>query len=744
MVSELVNPYHPGQPVENRASFFGRDDTLFWIEQQLMFERRLLIVHGPALIGKTSLARNLPSTLEAHLPCLHFECKPYHGAVLNEVLVGLSAHLQQQLTARGVNLDWGSQIDTDPLDRVVWLLQQAATALNGQRLLLVLDDVHELDSGVTGLTLSSFFDVLAGWLAAVPALRLLVTLSSTALGELIHPLRAGAEVHRLGPLSGDAAQQLITRPVQGIVRFDTGVVKRIADITSNHPYYLHLVCQVLFDRCARDGLATQADVDAVLDELLSSPNPGFQALWRASSPPERAAMAAINGLKAAHGLVTQQEVVNYARRFDPQASQRLLSEALNSLVEREILVRMGASSYRFAVTLFRYWIERHFDPASVLTRVDWERLSSTSTSPAGAPAETKSRWGIGHWVIAALSLTALLGLTAWALILSGTWQPWATPTPDALPTSRHGGAVSPLPTPTRTPVPLTPTPTNPVVITRGLPAIAFRARSVGGKGDLPNWQIFVMDLDGSNRQRITRDANDAIMPAWSPDGQHIVFASKIDDNRDVFVINLDGTGLLNLTNHPANDYTPSWSPDGRQVIFSSNRLGYWEMFLVNSDGTDVRRIADEAIGGQSPVFSPDGKLIAFSARDEENNWDIYIMPAPGSTSQTQPPRRLTTAAGNDLAPMFSPRGDRIAFESNRDGNYEVYVMTIDGGNQRNLTNLASANDQGPVWSPDGKRIMFYSTRDGNWDIFVMSDTGRNVVNLTNTPDIDEMEPSWRP
>ena len=742
-MSELVNPYYPGQPVEHRAGFFGRDDTLFWIEQQLMFDRRLLLVHGPALIGKTSLVRNLPSALEMHLSCLYFECKPYRGATLRELLTGLSAHLQQWLTAQGNSLDWDGLIEADPLDRVVWLLQQAVAVSGSQRLLLVLDDVHELGSGDSELTLSGFFDVLAGWLASVPTLRLMVTLSSAALNELIHPLRAGAEVHRLGPLSSDAAQQLITRPVQGIVRFDTGVVKRIADTTSNHPYYLQLVCQTLFDRCARDGLATQADVDVVLDELLSSPNPSFQAIWRASSPPERAAMVAINGLKAAHGLVTQQEVVNYARRFDPQANQHLLLEALNNLVEREILVRMGASSYRFAVTLFRYWIERHFDPASVLSRVDWERLSS-STSQVDKPAEGRKRWGIGHWIIATLSLTALMGLTAWALILSGTWQLWATPTPDTLSTNRRGSAVSPLPTPTRTPVPLTPTPTNPVVITRSLPAIAFRARNVGGKGDLPNWQIFVMDLDGTNRQRVTRDTNDAIMPAWSPDGQRIVFASKIGDNRDVFVVSLDGTGLLNLTNHPANDYTPSWSPDGRQVVFSSNRLGYWEMFLVNSDGSEVRRIADEAIGGQSPVFSPDGRLLAFSARDEENNWDIYVMPVPANGSPPQPPRRLTTAVGNDLAPMFSPRGDRIAFESNRDGNYEIYVMNLDGGNQRNLTNLASANDQGPVWSPDGKRIMFYSTRDGSWDIFVMSDTGRNVTNLTNTPDIDELEPSWRP
>jgi len=90
----------------------------------------------------------------------------------------------------------------------------------------------------------------------------------------------------------------------------------------------------------------------------------------------------------------------------------------------------------------------------------------------------------------------------------------------------------------------------------------------------------------------------------------------------------------------------------------------------------------------------------------------------------------------------SPDGTRIAFQSNRDGNYEIYVMDADGSNQTNLTNNP-ADDMFPVWSPDGTKIAFMSNRDGNWEIYVMNADGSNQTNLTNNIG-DDMYPMWSP
>ena len=65
---------------------------------------------------------------------------------------------------------------------------------------------------------------------------------------------------------------------------------------------------------------------------------------------------------------------------------------------------------------------------------------------------------------------------------------------------------------------------------------------------------------------------------------------------------------------------------------------------------------------------------------------------------------------------------RLLFSSNRDGNWEIYMMNADGSNQINLTHHP-ADDRGPVWSPDGKRVAFFSNRDGNEEIYVMYSDG---------------------
>ena len=73
-------------------------------------------------------------------------------------------------------------------------------------------------------------------------------------------------------------------------------------------------------------------------------------------------------------------------------------------------------------------------------------------------------------------------------------------------------------------------------------------------------------------------------------------------------------------------------------------------------------------------------------------------------------------------PSWSPDSKHIAFTSNRDGNLEIYVMDVDGGNQQRLTNSGDVHIHNwePSWSPDGRRIAFTSNRDGNSKIYVMN------------------------
>ena len=81
------------------------------------------------------------------------------------------------------------------------------------------------------------------------------------------------------------------------------------------------------------------------------------------------------------------------------------------------------------------------------------------------------------------------------------------------------------------------------------------------------------------------------------------------------------------------------------------------------------------------------------------------------------PERLTRSPGFDARPAWSPDGTRIAFTSNRDANYDIYVMNADGSNPRNVTS-DPARDDHAAWHPDGRQLIFVSDRDGGSDLYL--------------------------
>ncbi len=782
---DTVNPYIPGQPVDNPDLFFGRRDVLASIREHLLKGRQVFAVSCAPRMGKSSLLRQLPNHLTEEFIPVRVDLLDEDAQHLDWLLWRLAeiidGQVSQQLNAGSLRPKWADfEGDTGFLLEQFW--PQVRVLLGDRCLVLTMDDMDSLEPA-EGDLLGHVIQVLETWRERDDGLAMILTMSVT-LQETVMRIHArlfgGALTYTLGPLASEEATRLITWPVDGVLTYDYGVARRIIEITSGQPYYLQLLCFEVFNRCAVAGWVNQRDVDLVVEDLVGREIPDFRRLWDESSPQEQAVLAALVSQRGARGIATVQDVCTILDKAGARAEREQVSGALESLAGRGILERLGALSYRFRVALVRDWLCERLDLHEIARKTRWdaavsskgagnqrivklsvgkERWRKPAAEPRRAalePAEEEReeprasrRWW--PWVAALIVLSLVLLAVLGPRLFGSSPEP-PSPVAEASPTATSRLATVALPTEatatvrptivasaTDTPRPLpteTPSPTPPVVVARSVPSIAYQSRGQGEK----KWYIHVMDSDGSNRVRLTEgQAGFLAAPSWSPDGSQVAFVSDRDGEPDIWVMGSDGSNPVNVTQHEAKDHSPAWSPDGEWIAFASVRESlYWELYLMRPDGSNVQRLTWwEDASDLSPTWSPDGTRLAFASK-RDGNWEIYTMDRDGGNLA-----RLTDHLADDTNPAWSPDGSRIAFESTRDGYAEIYLVPIVGGEAVNISNAPFSSEHGPTWSPDGGRIAFYSDRDGEWDIYVMASDGSDAVKLTGDNSNDQV-PAWRP
>jgi Tol biopolymer transport system component len=171
--------------------------------------------------------------------------------------------------------------------------------------------------------------------------------------------------------------------------------------------------------------------------------------------------------------------------------------------------------------------------------------------------------------------------------------------------------------------------------------------------------------------RLTSDSGLSYMPALSPDGRLLAYASDRsgEGNMDIWVKQVAGGEPVRLTRHPAADLEPAFSPDGTRIAFRSDREGRG-IYVVSALGGYERRVAD--LGAQ-PRWSPDGQWISYGVNTPTSNL-IYAVPSTGGS-----PRQLARELATARPPIWSPDGKHLLFNGSKDRKqFDWWVAPFEG------------------------------------------------------------------
>ncbi len=207
--------------------------------------------------------------------------------------------------------------------------------------------------------------------------------------------------------------------------------------------------------------------------------------------------------------------------------------------------------------------------------------------------------------------------------------------------------------------------------------------------------VFVRRLDAPDERRVTTTPYADVDPDLSPDGTLVAYQGHPEphgDNSDILVVGTDGEGWRNLTRAPDLDNrAPAFSPDGQRIVFGSRRGGgTLTLWTMAADGSDVRRLTRRRCGDAD--WSPDGsQLVCVGDPVGFGGKDLWLVSAESGDMTP-----LTATVEPETRPTWSPDGQLIAFQKHVNGQWMVTIVAPDGTGRRPI-----GPGTNPVWAPDG-------------------------------------------
>jgi Tol biopolymer transport system component len=257
-----------------------------------------------------------------------------------------------------------------------------------------------------------------------------------------------------------------------------------------------------------------------------------------------------------------------------------------------------------------------------------------------------------------------------------------------------------------------------------------------------NFEIYRIAGNGADARRLTTHLEHAdLSPSLSHDGSRIAWEREIAgpggvQQVELWVMNADGSDAHVVVRNGSENRSPSWGAGDATLYYASFATGNWEIFRQDLATGAVVNLTNDPFADQYPRVSPDGRFVAFHT-NRDVQFEIYVMAADGSA-----PHDVSNDPEDDRYPSWSPDGARIAWSRYIDS-FDLYTMKADGTDQR-IVSTTPYQELGASFSPDGASLVYQTNRYPPFGLEIIAvggGTARPLVIADAAPGAD-LSPSW--
>ena len=250
------------------------------------------------------------------------------------------------------------------------------------------------------------------------------------------------------------------------------------------------------------------------------------------------------------------------------------------------------------------------------------------------------------------------------------------------------------------------------------------------------YELWIMDLDGSNKIMHLQSTDELGEPDWGEKGilYTSLYSFKRDRHYDIWIAEDEDVIPRQLSSNKTDQQNPFWNHNNTKILYLG-RVNYeHEIWTMEPDTSNITRLTFYQTTVKTPAWSPDSSRIVYSF-----DGDLWVMNADGSNNI-----QVTNDSYEQLDPAWSPCGNWIAYSSDENGDFDIRIIRPDGTN--NTTLIQESRDQTqPDWSHDGTMLAYTTYQNLNLDvwaaaIYIEPENATPTPTPLQTPNVEDEDP----